>query len=264
MMNRMLQEIQNRGAGVAFWWVGNAGWVFGTRDLLLGIDLDLEMAQKVRRPVVLAEELAPLLDVAFVTHHHGDHSNRPTLGALTRLGRCEFVLPKTCLGKAIQGLRIPRRRIIVPEPLSPFIIRGMRVEPLHAIHGNQEFTVLTREPDFVDSIRWNCGYVFELGGLRIFHPGDSVLTEEHLALKNIDVLFISPTVHNMYIDRSALLIEHLKPRYILPQHFKTYRETKENRFWTRGYPDELRKRLSPSMRKRYHKLAQGEKFVVVH
>ena len=116
--------------------------------------------------------------------------------------------------------------------------------------------------DFVDSIRSNCGYVLNIAGMRFLHPGDSVLTEEHLGLKNIAVLFVSPTVHNMYVDRSMILINRLQPAYIFPQHFGTFTQTDENAFWTRGYPDELKLRLSADLQKRYHKLEQGEKFVI--
>jgi L-ascorbate metabolism protein UlaG (beta-lactamase superfamily) len=143
-----------------------------------------------------------------------------------------------------------------------FEIKGVKVEPIHAIHGNQDFTVLTREKDFIDGITYNCGFVFTIQGKRILQPGDSVLTEEHLNLRQIDVLFVSPTVHNMYIDRSMILINRLEPAHIFPQHFETYRETPENQFWTKGYPDELQLRLSADLARRYHKLRKGEKFVI--
>jgi L-ascorbate metabolism protein UlaG (beta-lactamase superfamily) len=255
------EEIRSHREGLAVWWTGNAGWLIKADGVLIGVDLDLETAGKIQAPPITAQELAPQLDVAFVTHHHGDHCNLPTLRALAQGGKCTFVLPRPCLKQASR-LSIPQERIIVPEPGTPFETAGIRVEPLHAIHGNQEFTVLTREPDFVESIRYNCGYVFNLLGKRLFHPGDSVLTEQHLGLKNIDALFISPTVHNMYIDRSMILINRLEPAYIFPQHFDTYRQTDENAFWTRGYPDELKLRLSRELQKRYHKLKQGEKFTI--
>ncbi len=108
----------------------------------------------------------------------------------------------------------------------------------------------------------NCGYIFTVGQLKFFHPGDSVLTEEHLGLKGIDVLFVSPTVHNMYLDRSMILINRLQPAHIFPQHFGTYVETDENSFWTHGYPDELRLRLSRDLQQRYHKVRQGEMFTL--
>jgi L-ascorbate metabolism protein UlaG (beta-lactamase superfamily) len=257
----VLTEIRAHHSGIALWWVGNAGWLIKSGNLLIGTDLDLSLDEKIQPPPITARDLAGELDVVLVSHHHGDHCNVPTLKELARGSRCTFVLPQPCL-KEVGELGIAKERIIVPEPLQPFDVKGIHVEPVHAIHGNQEFTVLTREPDFVDKIAHNCGYVLNLGGKRFFHPGDSVLTEEHLALKNIDVLFVSPTVHNMYMDRSMILINHLQPAYIFPQHFGTYRETEEEAFWMHGYSDELKLRLSQELQKRYHKLNPGEKFEI--
>ena len=258
---RILEQIRSHRSGIALWWVGNAGWLVKAGDLLVGIDLDLESNERIQPLPVSAEELAGEIDVAFATHHHGDHFNAPTLAQIASKPRCTFVLPSTCLaGAASAG--IPRERIVVPEPLVPLEIKGVSVRPLHAIHGNQMFTVLTREPDFVDSIAHNCGYLMKIGGRTFFWPGDSVLTEEHLALRDVNVLFVSPTVHNMHVDRSAILINALQPDLIIPQHFGTYREDDENRFWTKGYPDELRLALSADLQKRYRKLAIGEKLVI--
>jgi L-ascorbate metabolism protein UlaG (beta-lactamase superfamily) len=258
---RLVDEIRSHRSGIAVWWVGNAGWLVKSGDLLLGIDLDLDSEERIAPPPISAEELAGEIDVAFATHHHGDHFNATTLAKIAAKPRCSFVLPRTCLaGAAAAG--IPRDRIVVPEPLVPFEIKGVGVRPLHAIHGNQMFTVLTREPDFVDSIAHNCGYLMKIGGRTFFWPGDSVLTEEHLALRDVNVLFVSPTVHNMYLDRSALLINTIQPDLIVPQHFGTYREDDENRFWTKGYPDELRLLLSADLQKRYRKPVMGEKLVV--
>lgn len=261
MAHEMVEQIRTRHDGIALWWVGNAGWLVKSDGLVIGVDLDLETDEKIDAPPITASKLAPLLDVSFATHHHGDHCNVPTIRKLARGGESTFVLPRPCL-KRVAELRIPAPRVLVPEPGHPFEVKGIRVEPIHAIHGNQEFTVLTREPDFIDSITHNCGYIFNIGGRRVLHPGDSVLTEEHLELTGIDVLFVSPTVHNMYIDRSMILINRLEPAYIFPQHFGTYRQTDENAFWTRGYPDELKQRLSRELQDRYHKLRPGEMFVI--
>ena len=257
----VLEQIRSHHQGIAVWWVGNAGWLIKAGDLLIGTDLDLSNEEKVQPPPITPQELADELDVELVTHHHGDHCNLPTIQALAAGARTTLVLPEPCLKEAA-GLHIPQDRIVVPEPLHPFDIKGIHVEPIHAIHGNQEFTVLTREPDFVEKIAHDCGYVLTINGKRFLHPGDSVLTEEHLGLKNIDVLFVSPTVHNMYMDRSMILINHLQPAYIFPQHFGTYRETEDEAFWMHGYPDELKLRLSAELQERYHKLPLGGMFEI--
>ena len=81
-------------------------------------------------------------------------------------------------------------------------------------------------------------------------------------MKNVDVLFVSPTVHNMHIERSLILINQIDPDYIFPQHFDTYITNPNNMFWTKGYPDELKIMLSEKYQSRYHKLKQGEMFVI--
>ena len=257
----VLEQIKAHHDGIAVWWMGNTGWLIKSNDLLFATDPDLETEEKIFPPPISAGQLAPEIDVVFVTHHHGDHFNGPTLKVLAQKPRCTFVLPRTCLAEAGK-LGIAPDRIVVPSPGQPFDIKGIHVEPIHAIHGNQDFTVLTREKDFIDAIANNCGYVFTIQGKRVLQPGDSVLTEEHLNLKSIDVLFVSPTVHNMYVDRSMILINRLEPSYIFPQHFETYREEPENQFWTKGYPDELYLRLSRALQQRYHKLKQGQMFVI--
>ena len=194
----VLEQIRSHKSGLAVWWVGNAGWLIKADGMLIGIDLDLSTSMKIAPPPITADELAREIDVAFVTHHHGDHCNTATIRAIAGQTRGTLVLPRPCLN-AVAKLAIPNDRVIVPDPGQPFDIKGIHVEPIHAIHGNQEFTVLTREPDFIDKIRFNCGYVLSIGGRRFLHPGDSVLIEHHLTLKNIDVLFVSPTVHNMHV-----------------------------------------------------------------
>jgi L-ascorbate metabolism protein UlaG (beta-lactamase superfamily) len=259
--NLILNQIHAHHKEIAVWWAGNSGWLIKSDDLLIGTDLTLDSNEKVQPPPVTASEIAPDLDVVFVTHHHSDHCNPETLRVLVQSGKCVFILPSPCL-KELAGIHVPSDRLIVPEPLHPFTVKGIRVEPIHAIHGNQEFTVLTREPDFIEKIAHNCGYVFEIHGKRFLEPGDSVLTEEHLSLKKIDVLFVSPTVHDMYIDRSTILINRLQPAYIFPQHFGTYKEIEEELFWRRGYPDELKLWLTPELQRRYHKLSQGQMFQI--
>jgi L-ascorbate metabolism protein UlaG (beta-lactamase superfamily) len=258
--NLVLDQIRSHHKGIAIWWMGNAGWLIKSDEVLIGTDLTLDNDEKVQPPPVTASEIAADLDVLFVTHHHGDHCNPETIRDLVLHGKCTFVLPSPCVKEL--AANIPSDRLIVPEPLHPFMVKGVRVEPIHAIHGNQEFTVLTREPDFIEKITHNCGYVLSVHGKRFLQPGDSVLTEEHLSLHNIDVLFISPTVHNMHIDRSTILINHLQPAYIFPQHFGTYKEIEEELFWRRGYPDELKLQLTPELQQRYHKLRQGQMFEI--
>ena len=146
-----------------------------------------------------------MLDVAFITHEHGDHFNRKTARILAEKGKCIFVMPANCVEDA-RGLGIPQDRIKVATPRQPFELKGVKVSPVRAIHGNAKSAV------YFDANLEDCGYLIELGGKTFLQPGDSVLLEDHLFLKHVDVLFFSPTEHNMHVDPSVILINELRAR----------------------------------------------------
>jgi L-ascorbate metabolism protein UlaG (beta-lactamase superfamily) len=248
-------EIQAHQSGIAVWWTGHNGWLIKSGDLLLGTDLATEDEARLYQSPITAAELAPLLDIAFITHRHGDHFNRKTSRILAEKGKCLFVMPANCVEDA-RRIGVPADRIKVATPRKPFELKGVKVSPLRAIHGNPKTAV------YFDASLEDCGYLIEVGGRSFLQPGDSVLLEDHLFLKHVDVLFVSPTEHNMHIDPSVILINELEPAFILPQHRDTYRVTPQNRYWTSGYPYEVKLRLSKPLQERFHILKQGEKVAI--
>jgi L-ascorbate 6-phosphate lactonase len=252
---RILEEVRAHTSGLAVWWTGHNGWLIKSDGLLIGTDLATEDPSRLYLSPITAEELAPLLNISFVTHHHGDHFHRKTSRILAEKGNCTFVLPANCVEEA-KRLGIPEARIQVATPRQPFEIQGVKVKALRAIHGNGRSAV------YFDANLEDCGYLIEVGGRTFLQPGDSVLLEDHLFLKHVDVLFFSPTEHNMQVEPSTILINELEPDYILPQHRDTYRITPQNRFWANGYPLEVKARLSKPLQGRYHILKQGERLVI--
>jgi L-ascorbate metabolism protein UlaG (beta-lactamase superfamily) len=190
-----------------------------------------------------------------VTHEHGDHFEEYTSRILAEKSSCLFIMPETCVQKA-RSLKIPEERIIIARPREPFEIKGIRVEPVRAIHGNANFAI------YYDANMQDCGYLLTINGKTFLQPGDTYLLEDHLFVKKVNVLFVSPTEHNMYIDPSVILINTLDPDYILPQHHSTIAVNENNRFWAKGYPDEVKIRLSKSLKDRYHILKPGDKLEI--
>ena len=253
---QILAEIEAHDSGMAVWWIGQNSWLIKSGDFLIGTDLVLEDEEpRLYQSPISSAELAPLLDVSFITHGHGDHFGRTTSRILAEKSKCTFVMPVNCV-KTAQGLGIPLERIRQAVPEQPLQIESMEVLPLRALHGNPKFAVYEKA-NFED-----CGYLFTLGGKKILQPGDSVLLEDHLFIGHVDVLFISPTEHNTYIEPSVMLINELEPEIILPQHSGTFRVTPENRYWTRGYAYEVGRLLSKPLKARYHILEHGERITV--
>jgi L-ascorbate metabolism protein UlaG (beta-lactamase superfamily) len=235
--------------------LGNLGWLIGGQGRLIAFDLDLDHELRLQPSPVLTADIARMLDVLLITHEHGDHFNAETAAILSQISDCLFVLPVNCLSKA-KRVGIPRERIFIARPGIAFDLLDITIQPIRALHGDKKHAVY-RYANLDD-----CGYIVTVKGKRFLQPGDSVLLQDHLECQDIDVLFVSPTEHNTHIEDSLTLIVTLKPDYIFPQHFGTYHQTKQNAYWTRGYPDELKAALPISMQKRFYKLRQGDVFKI--
>ncbi len=252
--DRMIDQIRMHKTGTALWWAGHNSWIIKSGDLVVATDLYLENKDRISPAPVTPEEIASVIDVSFVTHAHGDHFNEYTSRVLLEKSKCLFVMPESCLAIA-RKLKIPDSRIVVAKPREPFEVKGIKVNPLRAIHGNANFAI------YYDANLQDCGYVLTIQGKTFLQPGDSYLLEDHLFLKKVNVLFFSPTEHNMYIDRSVILINTLDPDYIFPQHH-TVAVDESNRFWAKGYPDEVKIWLSQRLRDKYHIMKPGEKVII--
>ncbi|MBI5010602.1 MAG: MBL fold metallo-hydrolase [Bacteroidia bacterium] len=248
---KTIDQIKEHKTGTAVWWIGQGSWIIKSDDLVISTDLFLENRGRISPTPITPEDIVPLLDIAFITHGHGDHFEEYTTKILIKKSSCTFVLPESCL-EAARKYGIPEERIVIAKPRESFEIKGIKVDPLRAIHGNSNFAI------YYDANLQDCGYLFTIGGKRILQPGDTYLLEDHLFLKKVDVLFFSPTEHNMYIDNSVILINALEPDYIFPQHHSTVALNEGNRFWAKGYPDEVKIRLSKPLKEKYFILKTGE------
>lgn len=247
--SNMSKELRSHQKGIKVWWAGHNSWLIKSGDLIISTDLWLENASRFSPAPIKPEELADL-DISFVTHAHDDHFNKYTTSILIQKSNCLFVLPESCLAKA-RELKIPENRIRVAKPRESFEVMGVKVNPIRAIHGNANFAI------YYDANVQDCGYHLTIDSTTFLQPGDSYLLEDHLFLKKVNVLFFSPTEHNMYIDRSVILINALNPDFILPQHHGTIDHDERNRFWAKGYPAEVRILLSQPLKDKYFILKPG-------
>ena len=249
------QEIDQHKKGVGLWWTGHNGWIIKSNDLVISTDILLNYDKRINKPPISEKELAQILDISFITHYHKDHFARSISKVLIEESDCIFVIPESCLEVA-KELKIPPERIRIAIPRKKFTISGVNVTPIRAIHGNADFAIYYKA-NFQD-----CGYLIEVDGKRFLQPGDSFLLEDHLFLEDIDVLFFSPTEHNMHIKNSLTLINRLEPKYILPQHHSTVIVNSNTFFWAKGYQKEVKEKLSKKLKDRYYILKEGDKLLI--
>ncbi len=269
LMERMLQADGRLRAC----WLGNDGWLFSHGGHLIATDLDFCLSERALASFEELSELAARLEFLLITHAHTDHFNPETVRTLMEGGACRLILPWSCWACAQTYDLDPRRIHLVRPGRAPLdlqnnplpMARGgevfglpgwLGVEAIRALHGHRAGSV------YGGANEEDCGYILRLGGKTIVQPGDSVLLQEHLDLRDIDVLLVSPTEHNMGVGQAQHWIETVRPRWAIAQHFGTYHETGDNAFWTHGYQRELLAALGEEMGRRYLIPAYAQPIVI--
>ena len=262
---QIVDEIREHSSGTALWWLGNAGWAIKSEGVLLLVDPVIEVGgdgdpamSEIGLPLLhqlplLASELGERdVDLCLVTHGHGDHLAPKTISTLHERTRCRFVMPLSCTERARQ-LGLSRDRIIDARHGQAVSFEHLTIEPVKALHGHLQGSVYSGA-SFQD-----CGYVIRDDRWTIFHPGDSVLLQEHLEMAAPHVFLVSITEHNMWVRNSVFLANQWKPQYILPMHYDTY---DKDLFWTIADPAAVAAQLDDDVRQNYVIVAQGERLLL--
>ena len=236
----MLQLLKNARQTSALW-QGNNGFILWNGRHMIATDLDLTLSERIQPPSVDVDELAQELDLLMITHGHEDHFSTATVKRLLEKPRCRFVIPESCREK-VMGIDGLAQRTVFASPGNVLDINGMQIQCIRAVHGHIGGSI------YSGASMLDCGYRFFFDGRWFYQPGDTVLLEEHLDMHDTDVLFVSPTEHNMGVENAVRFIRLLQPERVILQHHSTYHENSSNIFWTHGYVEEVLDALSPEER----------------
>lgn len=216
--------------------LGQAGFVLRAGPIALAIDPYLSNSVEesgghqpglfARRfpPPVLPAALGDLAAV-LVTHAHGDHCDRETLLPLAEASPEALFWGPYPVAALLREWGIAQRRIVEAVVGRRMVVAGgCRITALPAAHYGFEPNAVG-EPAYV-------GYVVELGGMTIYHSGDTIRYEgmgERLHAAGIDVALLP--VNGRDAERERLgIVGNLEPeeamrlaadagaRVIVPMH----------------------------------------------
>lgn len=244
---------------VTTWWLGNAGFAINAAGSLIFIDPVIEL--KDDTDPVTSEIGLPLLvplpirarnidraDVILITHDDGDHLAPRTVPELIARTHAMFVGTERTLRK-LRKLGLSEERMRVARYGQPLRLGEVTVTPTPACH--EEAKGHTQRGDC-------CGFVLKAAGVTFWHPDDTSLLDEHLEVKDVDVLLLPIAPHVLGTEGSITLCESTGAAHIIPCHYGTY---DSDLYWCTGDPIAVRQGLSDPAR-RYHQLSVGEKLVL--
>ncbi len=236
-------------AGLELWWLGQSG--FRLRDLAKGtlvfVDPFLSPHEERAWPAPLTPHELAQADLILCSHEHLDHFDRPALAAAAEAGgRFTLIVPRPLVDEA-RALGIPDHRILGAQPGQPLTAAGVQVHPVPACHGVHMADAYSFGKEMSNGLVRFLGYVIDLGGVRVYHAGDTIPYEgqverlrrlqPHLALLPINGRdFFRETerdlVGNMNPREAAHLASDIGAEVLVPMHWEMFNHN-------RGFPRDV-------------------------
>lgn len=175
-------------------WLGHATFKI-KKDIVIYID-----------PYVVPEE-AEKADIILSTHGHFDHCDKEAIEKISK-EETVVVAPEDCVKKFKNG-----RSVNAGDVLE---IKGVKIEVVHAYNTNKPFH--PKGSGF--------GYIVEVGGLRIYHAGDTDFIPEMRDVKADIALLPVGGTYTMDMKEALEAVLAIKPKYVVPMHYGYLKETK--------------------------------------
>jgi L-ascorbate metabolism protein UlaG (beta-lactamase superfamily) len=178
---------------VVFLWLGQSGFVLRGNACTLAVDPFLaQHPDRLYAPPLMPDQVAGL-DAVVVTHDHLDHLDEESLPVLAEASPgAVFVVPEPVVERVV-GLGIAAERVAGVQPDRALELDGATIHPIPASHGDDVAEGYGFGFHRSDGLYRYLGYVFDFGGVRVYHAGDTIPyegMEERLRGLRVDVALL--------------------------------------------------------------------------
>lgn len=224
LWSQMILEWSSPGPQDRVWLMYSANYLFRTNNIHWAID-PLTLIRRIREaPKVNVTHDLSRLSFVLLTHRHNDHLDIDLLSALRHLP-IKWVVPEFMLNSLMKEAGLPPENIIVPVPLQPIELPGIRILPFNGLHCESA-------PDQARKKVPALAYLIECKDKRWLFPGDTrTYDASRLPMFGpVDHLFA-----HVWLGRGRALMEEppltdafcrfcldLKPRRITLTHLKEF------------------------------------------
>ncbi len=178
--------------GIKLHWLGHDGFLIETSKKIYIDPFKIRTAEKA--------------DIILLTHSHYDHCSISDISKIAT-NNTIIVCPADCLSKLNQ---FNVQEIKPVEPGQSIKVEGFLIETIAAYNPAKPF-----HPRINNWV----GYIVTIDGIRIYHAGDSDLTEEMSLVKcDIALLPVSGTFV-MTAEEAAEASGRIKPKIAIPMHY---------------------------------------------
>ncbi len=151
-------------------------------------------------------------DLIFITHEHFDHCSPKDL---KKIINPETIIVASNLCKSeLSGLKVKEIKYV--KPGDEFEVKGVKVKAIPAYNINK-----FRQPGvpFHPKENQGLGYLLDIGGVTIYHTGDSDFIPEMEGLKpDIALIPVSGT-YVMTADEAIQAVSKIMPKIAIPMHY---------------------------------------------